>query len=202
MRTNRWAAWTVLAILAAGLLSGCGAGAPGIDGRIQKQNTEPLYDNRGIDIDGDGDRAWLSGHNEINNPSVNLRNFAPMGPGFRDTTQGPYSGGITADRVENLVQSVQGVDTASVVVSGQTAIIGLTLHRNIPKERAAAIMQEVRQLLMVQAPVFRSVRITTDRALARRVFDVAQNVRSGRPLPTVDREFQQLTRDIPEVAPR
>jgi hypothetical protein len=164
-------------------------------------NTEPLYDNRGIDLDGDGDRAWLSGHNNINNPPVNLSNLAPLGGGYRDTTQ-IYSGGFTADRVADLAQSIRGVDTASVVLADQTAIIGLRLHRTVPRERANAIAQEVRQLLMIQAPVLRSVRITTDNSLERRVSDMAQSVRSGRNISSADRDFQKLVRDIPEVVPR
>ncbi|GAX90191.1 YhcN/YlaJ family sporulation lipoprotein [Effusibacillus lacus] len=202
MRTGKWVAWTLLGAVTVGVLAGCGQGNPGINGRMQSTGREPLYDNRGIDIDGDGDRAWLSGHNNINNPPVNLRNFAPLGGGYRDMTADPYSGGLTADRIADLAQSIQGVDNASVVVNGQTAIVGLTLHRHVPRERAEAIKQEVRQLLMVQAPVFRSVRITTDRAMARRVFDASRNVRNGQPLSTQDREFQQLLKDIPEVIPR
>ncbi|WP_018133002.1 YhcN/YlaJ family sporulation lipoprotein [Effusibacillus pohliae] len=203
MRTDKWIAWTVLGTVTLGLLAGCGGGSPGINHRMQAEKTEPIYDNRGIDLDGDGDRAWLAGHNNINNPPVNLRNMAPpIGGGFRDYTQGTYAGGVTADRIADLAQSIQGVDTASVVVNGQTAIVGLRLHRTVPRERAGAIAQEVRQLLMVQAPVFRSVRITTDSALARRVYDTAQKVRSGQPLSSLDQEIEQLKRDIPEVPAR
>ncbi|MFC4769435.1 YhcN/YlaJ family sporulation lipoprotein [Effusibacillus consociatus] len=201
MRAGKWIAWTVLGTMTIGVLAGCG-GNPGLNGRMQTiPNTEPLYENRGIDIDGDGDRAWLSGHNNINNPPVNLTNLAPLGGGYRDMTQ-PYSAGMTADRVADLAQSVQGVDTASVVMVGQNAIVGLRLHRTVPRERAVAIAQEVRQLLMVQAPVLRSVRITTDQSLERRVFDLSQSVRNGRALSTTDRDFQDLSRDIPEVPPR
>lgn len=201
MRTNKWIAWTVLGSMALGVFAGCG-GNPGTNGRMQSiPNTEPLYDNRGLDLDGDGDRARLSGHNNINNPPVNLSNMAPLGGGYRDMTE-TYSGGLTADRVSDLAQSVQGVDTASTVLVGQNAIIGLRLHRTVPPERANAIAQEVRQLLMIQAPVFRSVRITTDNALHRRVFDLAQSVRGGRALSSTDRDIQQLTRDIPEILPR
>lgn len=199
MRTNPWIAWSVLGALAVGMITGC---TPAASNRMQTQSIEPRYDNRGIDFDGDGDRSWLSGHNNINNPPVNLRNLTPMGGGSVDLTQDRYSGWITADRVADLVQTVPGVDNASTVLKGQTAIVGLTLHRTVPRERVGDIMQEVRRMLMIQAPSFRSVHITTDNVLTRRVFDASQNIRSGRPLSSMDKEIDRLIRDIPAVPPR
>ncbi|BCJ87656.1 YhcN/YlaJ family sporulation lipoprotein [Effusibacillus dendaii] len=202
MRT-KWIAWTVLASLTAGMLSGCGGGSnAGSVKRMNTQGAEPRNANLGIDVDGDGDRAWLSGHNNLNNPPVNLRDYAPSGSGgYRDMTQ-TYSGGVTADRVADLAQSIQGVRDASVVIADQTAIVGLTLQRNVPQDRVEAIKQEVRRLLMIQAPVFRSVRITTDNALSRRIFDAAQNARNGHPISATDQEFSQLVKTVPEVLPR
>lgn len=200
MRTAKWVAWSVLgSLMVSGILAGCN---PAAGGRMQTQSIEPRYDNRGIDLDGDGDRAWLSGNNNMNNPPVNLRSLAPMGGGSADLTQSPYSGWVTADRVADLVQTVPGVANASAVLRGQTAVVGLTLHRSVPRERAAQIAQEVRRMLLVQAPVFRSVHISTDNVLSRRVFDVSQNIRNGRPLSSMDGEIERLTRDIPVIPPR
>ncbi len=199
MRTTKWVAWSVLGALTVSALAGC---TPAAGDRMQRQSLEPRYDNRGIDFDGDGDRSWLSGNNNMNNPPVNLRSLAPMAGGSADMTQGPYSGWVTADRVADLAQTVPGVASASAVLRGQTAIVGLSLHRTVPRERAAQIAQEVRRMLLVQAPVFRTVHISTDNVLSRRVFDVSQNIRNGRPLSSMDGEIEQLSRDIPVLPPR
>jgi hypothetical protein len=198
VRTSNWLAWTVLAALSVGWITGC---TPVASDRMQRQSIDPRYESRGIDIDGDGDRAWLSGNNNINNPPVKLTQMAPMAGGYADLTQGPYPGWATAERVSDLARIVPGVAGASTVLRGQTAIVGLSLDRNVSQEQAGKIQQQVRQLLLAQAPVFRSVHITADEVLSRRVSDMAQAVRNGRPVSQMNREMDQLVRDIPETPP-
>jgi hypothetical protein len=159
----------------------------------------PQWDNKNIDVDGDGDREHLSGANSLNNPSVDLRSFAT--PNGADHTQGIYPHTYTANRIADLANSVDGVQHAYAIVAGQTLIMGINPRKGVRPEQREQIVQLVRQRVLVKAPEFRRVHITADRALARRVQNVAEEMRAGHSLSTFNDEVMELTRLIPPVSP-
>ncbi|MBL0385410.1 YhcN/YlaJ family sporulation lipoprotein [Tumebacillus sp. ITR2] len=169
--------------------------APGQD--LQKV---PNWDNKNIDMDGDGDREHLSGRNNIANPSVDLRSFAHPGGGS-DLTQGVYPHTFTADRIADLAHSVNGIANARALVIGQTAIVALNLDKGVKPEAQANLVQTVRQRILVQAPEFKRVHITADRALQRRVQRIADEIRSGHSLSMFNDDIMDLTRRIPAIGP-
>ncbi|WP_157729328.1 YhcN/YlaJ family sporulation lipoprotein [Tumebacillus algifaecis] len=160
--------------------------------------TMPRFDNKNIDVDGDGDKEHLSGRNDVNNPSVDLRSFTY--PGTTNTTQGIYPTS-TADRVQNLASSVDGVANSRAVVVGRTVVLGLNLERTVRPADRADLVNIVRQRLLVQAPVFERVHITTDRAQTRRIQRLADEMRAGHSLSLYNDEFMDLTRNVPAVGP-
>ncbi|KEO83370.1 YhcN/YlaJ family sporulation lipoprotein [Tumebacillus flagellatus] len=160
----------------------------------------PNWDNKNIDVDGDGDREHLSGRNNIANPSVDLRSFAHPGGGS-DLTQGVYPHTFTADRIADLAHSVNGVANARALVIGQTAIVALNLDKGVRPEAQTGLIQTVRQRILVQAPEFKRVHITADRALHRRVQRIADEIRAGHSLSMFNDDIMDLTRRIPAIGP-
>jgi hypothetical protein len=158
----------------------------------------PRYDNKNIDVDGDGDKEHLSGRNDVNNPSVDLRSFSY--PGSTDMSQGIYPTS-TADRIQNLASSVDGVANSRAIVVGRTLVLGLNLERTVRPAQKADIVNFVRQRILVQAPVFERVHITTDRALTKRIQRLADELRAGHSLSMYNDDFMDLTRQIPAVGP-
>lgn len=165
-----------------------------------QQINVPQWDGKQIDVDGDGDREHLSGRNNIGNPSVDLRSFATPGGGA-DHTKGIYPHTFTADRIADLAHSVDGVQNARAIIAGTTAIIGLNLDRGVNAQRQAAITQFVRQRVLVQAPEFRRVHITSDKAQTRRIQRIADEMRAGHSLTMFNDDISELTRTIPAIGP-
>jgi len=160
----------------------------------------PQWDNRNIDMDGDGDREHLSGRNSINNPSVDLRSMTNPG-GSVDMTSGIYPHTFTADRIADLANTVDGVANARCLLAGQTAILGVNLKRGIRPQQRDEIIQLVRQRILVQAPEFQRVHITTDRPLTRRIQRLADEMRAGHSLTLFNDDVMDLTRQIPAIGP-
>lgn len=163
----------------------------------------PRWDNKQIDVDGDGDAEHISGRNQIGNPSVDLRSFAFPGGGARgsDMTNGVYPHTFTADRIADLAHSVNGVANARALVAGQTVIIGLNLERGVKPQQRGDLVKFVRQRVLVQAPEFQRVHITTDRALTRRIQRISDELRAGHSLTMFNDDVMELTRQVPAVGP-
>lgn len=166
----------------------------------QQMQKVPNWDNKNIDVDGDGDREHLAGRNNIANPSIDLRSFANPGGGS-DLTQGVYPHTFTADRIADLAHSVNGIANARAIVAGQTALIALNFDKGVPPRTQANLIQTVRQRVLVQAPEFKRVHITADRALQRRVQRIADEIRSGHSLSMFNDDITDLTRRIPAIGP-
>ncbi|MGZ4032188.1 MAG: YhcN/YlaJ family sporulation lipoprotein [Tumebacillaceae bacterium] len=160
----------------------------------------PRYDNKNIDVDGDGDREHLSGYNDVNNPAVDLRSFAHPGGGS-DMTQGLHPHTFTADRISDLAHSVNGVANARSLIVGQTAIIGLNLNRSVKKPQVSDLVHYVRQRVLVQAPEFTRVHITTDKALVRKIQNISDQIRAGHSLTMFNDDIMSLTHQIPAIGP-
>jgi len=212
MQTKTWIKG-LSALLVAGLMVGCaptagpeshrqsseGMNTLEIGPGAQRQNA-PRFDNKNIDVDGDGDREHLSGRNDLANPSVDLRSFAQPGGGS-DLTQGVYPHTFTADRISNLASSVNGVANARALVVGRTVVLGMNLERGVKSHQKAELTQYVRQRILVQAPEFQRVHITTDRQLTRRIQRISDELRSGHSLNMFNNDFMDLTNQIPAVGP-
>jgi hypothetical protein len=165
----------------------------------QRQDV-PRFDNKNIDVDGDGDREHLAGRNDIANPSVDLRSFAHPNGGS-DLTQGVYPHTFTADRIASLASSVNGIANAQALVVGRTVVLGMNLERGVKPHQKPGLVQYVRQRILVQAPEFQRVHITTDRQLTRRIQRISDELRSGHSLTMFNDDFMDLTRQIPPVGP-
>lgn len=164
----------------------------------QEKADLPRFDNKNIDVDGDGDKEHLSGANDVNNPSVDLRSFTY--PGTTNAAQGIYPTS-TADRIQDLASSVDGVANSRAIVVGRTVVLGLNLERTVRPNQKADIVNFVRQRILVQAPVFERVHITTDRAQTRQIQRISDELRKGHSLSLYNDEFMELTKNVPAVGP-
>jgi hypothetical protein len=213
MQKNRWVQGlaVLLAVVTMTSVTGCAkSGQNAADNRYgvntvevapgQELHRVPNWDNKNIDVDGDGDREHLSGRNNIANPSIDLRSFANPGGGS-DLTQGVYPHTFTADRIADLAHSVNGVANARALVIGQTAIVALNLDKGVKPQAQAHLVQTVRQRILVQAPEFKRVHITADRALHRKVQRIADEIRSGHSLSMFNDDITALTQQIPAIGP-
>lgn len=188
---------SVLGLLV-GPLSACGlknATAPPnqIGGAVEQQ-----FDTRAADVDGDGDRSLLSGHNDLNNPPVDLRSLTRAHPGSPLVMAGRYAGNSYADQVAQLTLSVPTVTYAAAVASGRVMLIGLGLRRNQPVS-LDWIQREVRRRVLTRAPDFRYVYVTAQPRQVTEIVQIGDGLRNGQPMSMFTHRIHAIMRTLRPV---
>ncbi|MDI3256643.1 MAG: YhcN/YlaJ family sporulation lipoprotein [Kyrpidia sp.] len=183
-----------------GLAFGAAACGPvGQPGAGPQPQAAPKMDRARIDVDGDGDRnRWARGQ-DVLNPPVNLGTV----PSPRSGAGVDGGNAALADRLADIASSVPGVQSAAAVVRNRHAFIGIRVSAPIQDaQRTEQVKTEIRQRILVWAPVIAEAHITEDRALLRQIEDVADAVRAGRPVGDFNARINEWERRIPRVAPK
>ncbi|MCL6637102.1 MAG: YhcN/YlaJ family sporulation lipoprotein [Alicyclobacillus sp.] len=201
MRTRRWrlcaAALSLLAV------TGCRE-HPGLTMNQAAGSVEQQLDARHVDVDGDADRARLSGYNGVNNPQPNPVSVPPGHAAGTQLTDGRYSGNGEADRVAQLALNIPHVSHAAAVASGRVVLIGVGLAK-VPRTGAdqpvnfAQIQREIRRRVLTQAPEFRYVYITANPQQVTEINRIADGLRSGQPLSAYQPRIAALMRQLQPV---
>jgi hypothetical protein len=190
-------------------MPGCGQPGRSTASDVQDLNMfktrEQQLDTRAYDVDGDGDRSKLSGHNELNNPPTRPEtNQHTVERGANDA-QGLYDGNLFADRVAQLAQSVPHVVGSVAVISGKVAILGLTIKKDVARPNGLdqtdenVIKQEVKRRVVTNASVIQYVYVTTDRAQVGQLNRIADGLRAGHPISTYAPQIHEMMRSMNPV---
>lgn len=130
---------------------------------------------------------------------------APTAPGPAATAPRPLP--TTAAEAHRLAtklaaeaQKVSGVKSATVVLSGNTAIVGLDIKAGVERGRTAAIKNEVARRVRAADNRIATVQVTTDADTITRIRRVAQGISRGTPVASFNREIQEILRRITPTA--
>lgn len=91
---------------------------------------------------------------------------------------------------------VQDVKSATVVLSGDTAIVGLNIPANVEKSRTEQIKQDVASRLKQADTGVKNVSIATDPDTVTRIRNIARGIADGRPVSEFAKELGEITRRI------
>jgi hypothetical protein len=185
-----------LVALTAGCVRGGRTGDIGVN--RAGASIEQQFDTRRVDVSGDADRARLSGHNNLNNPPVDLKAVPPAWSGGTAINQGRWSGNALGDRVAQLTLSVPHVASSVAVPSGRVVLVGVGLSRS-GNPNVGAIKTEIRRRLLVQAPIFRYVYVTTDPRQVTQLNQIADGLRQGNPISRYHPQMEALMRTMQPV---
>jgi len=185
-------------------LSGCGKDQALVGNQVGG-SVEQQFDTQKVDVNGDGDRARLSGANGLNNPPVRI-DALPQGhaaaPSLRE---GRYAGNGFADRIAQLALSAPHVMHSVAVTSGTVAIIGLGLKHDLfhPKglspQDELGLKQEIRRRVLVQAPAVRFVYVTTNQQQVGELSRIADGLRAGHPISMYTSRIHALMQSMKPV---
>ncbi|MCL6515852.1 YhcN/YlaJ family sporulation lipoprotein [Alicyclobacillus sp.] len=199
-RTGWLGALAVLGVLS---LAGCREHPP-LQMNQAGGSVEQQFDRREVDVDGDGDRAKLSGYNDTNNPQPDPRSVSPAHGAGTTLTHGRYAGNAEADRVAQLALNIPHVRSAAAVAAGRVILIGVDLARAAAMAEGGGpdfnhIQREIRRRVLTQAPEFRYVYVTRDPAQVREINRIADGLRSGQPLSAYRDRMAALMRQMQPV---
>lgn len=104
-----------------------------------------------------------------------------------------------ADDLAIVAEKVKGVRSAAVVVTLDTAIVGIKLENNLKPQNSVKIKKEVEEALKKVQPGIDNVSVTADPDLVRRIEGIAEGIASGRPVTQFTQEISDiLTRINPQ----
>lgn len=101
-----------------------------------------------------------------------------------------------ADRLAREAVKVSGVKDATVVISGRTAYIGLTLNPGVAKARTTAIKRDVANRAKAVEPSLIKVNVTSDPDLVARLKRIADGIKKGKPVSSFASELAEIERRI------
>ncbi|MGB9802833.1 YhcN/YlaJ family sporulation lipoprotein, partial [Desulfofundulus sp.] len=134
-------------------------------------------------------------------PSPAAPGPAPTAPGPAATAPRPLpttpaEAHRLATKLAAEAEKVPGVRKATVVLTGNTAIVGLELKPGVGRGRTAAIKDEVARRVRAADKRVTTVLVTTDPDVVARIRRVAAGVSRGAPVTSFNREIQEIIRRI------
>ncbi len=105
--------------------------------------------------------------NKTTNPGVIVNDTTPMGDSDKMTSR------TRAKRIADRVTEIEGVKTAQTVITGNTAIVGLTLDKELTDEPLIELKRLVEKNVRKLDNSIDHVSITTAPDLVRRITDLA-----------------------------
>jgi YhcN/YlaJ family sporulation lipoprotein len=101
-----------------------------------------------------------------------------------------------AARLADEAQKVSGVKKATVVLSGNTVIVGLEIKPNIEEKQTTAIKKEVVRRIKEADKRIQTVEVTTNPNIITRIKKVAEGIGQGRPISAFGREVEEILRRV------
>lgn len=137
---------------------------------------------------------WGAKDISYNNRTALDNNYTNKGLGnnvsLNTTTQ-------TTDNLERTIEQVQGVRDATVVVSGNTAYVGLVLDTNTAN--ASDIKNKVTQQIRSSNRAISTVYVSTETSFIDRLRNVGTGISGGKPISGFTTELRDLVRRINPV---
>ncbi|NLW22374.1 MAG: YhcN/YlaJ family sporulation lipoprotein [Tissierellia bacterium] len=100
------------------------------------------------------------------------------------------------ERIAERIANLKEINNASVLISGNTAIVGVDMDRNLQGNMTTALKQKIERIVRNADDRITNVSITADPDLFTRISNMAKDIRDGRPVTGFAREFQEILRRI------
>lgn len=101
----------------------------------------------------------------------------------------------TADDIARQVAKIPGVENAYVVITGKTALIGLDLDNNITGKTTTNIKKQAAKKATDNKGIT-DAQVTSNPDLVGRVKDIADGIRTGRPLSEFGDQIMEIINRI------
>ncbi|WP_422444993.1 YhcN/YlaJ family sporulation lipoprotein [Thermoanaerobacterium sp. DL9XJH110] len=106
----------------------------------------------------------------------------------------PSPANALASKLSNAAAKVEGVKSATVVVSGSTAFVGLEIKPGVEAKKTNEIKTKVADAVKRADTRIKAVNVTTDPNLVTRLKKIAEGIRAGKPISSFTRELTEITR--------
>lgn len=112
----------------------------------------------------------------------------------------PAEASALARRLAARAAKVDGVNSATVVLTGNTALVGLDIKAKLPKSRINQIKKEVAAAIKKEDTRIRDVLVSTDADMVTRLKKIAEGISKGRPASSFRDEINDIMRRLSPTA--
>lgn len=212
MKKNKFLFLTLVLVLVMATI-GCTVNRPGTQTRIGQDTPNNDMGLRRKDNMLGIDRR--NNNNLVGNDRRNMDNITdmdrttPNNLARRDTDLGPNTTTDIRDNNTNMnnmttkanviakkVANLNEVNNCSVLLSGNTAIVGVDMKNNLEGKMTTALKQKIERTVKNTDKNIKNVSVTADPDLLTRISTMARDIGNGRPISGFAREFQEILRRI------
>mgnify|MGYP001029162874 CR=1 FL=1 len=104
-----------------------------------------------------------------------------------------------ANAIAKRIANLNEVNRCSVLLSGNTAIVGVDMKNNLEGQMTTDLKQKIENTVKNMDNNITNVSVTADPDLFTRISTMARDIGNGRPITGFAREFQEILRRITPV---
>jgi len=162
-----------------------------IDNRTTTENTVPRNDQLAP-----GNNRMTTDNELTTNDRMNTDNR--LTTDNRTGTDDRATGNLSdrASRIEAEVTKLNDVKGATVVITGNTALVGINLTEGTKGDLNTEIKRQVEEAVQTADRDINRVSVTADPDLFTRIENIARDIGQGRPLSGFGQEVEELVRRI------
>jgi YhcN/YlaJ family sporulation lipoprotein len=153
--------------------------------RNNMRNMDRINDNIMRDLD-DNDMI----DNDVNNLDDDINNNRVMrNNNFNNVSR-------KAEQIAEKIERLNNIDEAYVLISGNTAIVGVDMDRNVQGQITNDLKARIENIVKDTANNIKNVSVTADPDLLTRIEKMAEDIANGRPITGFAEQFQEILRRI------
>ncbi|MGF7056968.1 YhcN/YlaJ family sporulation lipoprotein [Brassicibacter mesophilus] len=101
-----------------------------------------------------------------------------------------------ADKIANNVANLKEVNSATVVISGNTAIVGVDIKNQVEGNLTTDLKKKVEKTVRNTDKSITNVTVTADADLFKRIQNIGRDIRTGKPISGFGNEIEEIIRRI------
>lgn len=160
------------------------------DGTL-KDNGANIYDDGFSNMRGINDKEFSN--NRMGNNAITREGMQ------ESTTQDDSNNTYDATRenaIENAVNKIAGVKSSKVIIAGNRAIVGVDIQSNKEGKLTTELKKKVESTVKNTDKKIQTVAVSADPDLFKRITDVGEGIRGGKPLARFANEIEEIFRRI------
>ena len=104
-----------------------------------------------------------------------------------------------ANTIAQRVADLNDVDRASVVITGNTALVGVDMRNNIQGRMTTELKRKIEAKVKNTDSRIKNVAVTADPDLSTRINRIVTDMENGRPISGFANEIQEMLRKITPI---
>ena len=155
--------------------------------RNNMRNMDRINDNMMRDLD--NNNMIDNDVNDFNNNNTNNRIVRNNNNNMNNVSK-------KAKQIAEKIERLDNIDEAYVLISGNTAIVGVDMENNVEGQVTNELKNKIEQIVKDSAANIKNVSITADPDLLTRIQNMAEDIMNGRPITGFAEQFEEILRRI------